>query len=530
VKQHETQQGSFPRGRRARAQHAFALLIAVLAAIVMGSAVAQANPSAVLRVATIGEPPMLDPMATTVASTGAIAQHIFETLYTVDENWAIVPMLATSLPEVSADSLVMRIPLREGIKFHDGSTLVADDVVASLERWLVTATRGRGTAPFVESIEATDDHTVTITLNRVYSPLLSFLAMNTATASIMPKEIAQTEGALTQYVGTGPFSFLEWRPDRYIRLARFEDYQPRSEPASAYGGAREAKVAEIQFIPVPDANTRLAGLIGGEYDYAESLNTESISRLRTSGTAIGDVVEPFAYPVIVFNAAQGAAVDPTTRLAMQAALDLEAMLLAGLGEPEFFKLEGSWYPEGSPFYSDAGTDLYDVNDPERARELLAESSYAGEPIRILTSQQFDFLYRMSIVAADNLRDAGFNVDLQVLEWATLISRRGDPAAWEAYWSYGNFYPEPTAYSFIVGPGAGGWTTDEKIAILDGMNSAEDLDERAAWWGQMQELLYTDAPVIRIGEMYGLAGRSNRVLVGEGHRTLPIPYYWNVALP
>src|SRR5690606_16699476 len=150
-------------------------------------------------------------------------------------------------------------------------------------------------------------------------------------------------------------------------------------------------------------------------------------------------------------------------------------------------------------------------------------------IRILTSQQYPFLYRMSVVAADNLAEAGFNVDLQVLEWATLTSVRGDISAWEAYWTYGSFNPEPTSYSFIVGPGAGGWTSDEKSAILEEMNSALTTAERAAAWAKMQELMYRTAPVIRVGEMYGLTGRSNDVTVPESYRSLPVAYYWNVSV-
>lgn len=506
-------------------------LMLTLAALflVLGPGIAAAQEGSVLRVATIGEPPMLDSIATTAASTAAIAQHIWETLYTVDENWALAPMLAERLPDVSEDGRVFTIPLRQGVLFHDGTTMTANDVVASLERWLEQATRGRGTAPYVEAIEATGDYTVTIRLNERYSPLIYYLSMNTASASIMPRALAETEGALTEYVGTGPFQFLEWRPDRYIRLVRFEDYQARAEAPSAYGGQRSADVDEIQFIPVPDANTRLAGLLGGEYDFAEGLNTESLPRLESASDVEPVIVRPFAYPVMIFNIGDGALTDTATRLAVQAALDLEGMLLAGLGSPEFYSLQGSWYPEGSPFYTEAGVEFYNNYDPARASELREQSPYNGEPIRILTSQQYEFLYRMSIVAAENLRAAGFEVDLQVLEWATLIERRNDPTLWEAYWTYGNFYPEPTSYSFLVGAGAGNWSPQEKLDILAGMNDAIDEATRVEWWSRLQELLYTEAPVVRIGEMYGLTGHRTNVQPGEGHFALPIPYYWNVSI-
>ncbi|MEX2540660.1 MAG: ABC transporter substrate-binding protein [Trueperaceae bacterium] len=268
---------------------------------------------------------------------------------------------------------------------------------------------------------------------------------------------------------------------------------------------------------------------GGEYDFADALNTESLSRLENSGVVTPMIVRPFAFPVMIINVASGALTDPEVRRAVQASFDHESMLLAGLGGPEFYELNGSYYPEGSPYYSTAGTEQYNTFDVEAAREILAGSPYDGEPIRILSSQQYEFLYRMSIVAAENLRAAGFNVDLQVVEWATLTERRADPGAWEAYWTFGNFNPEPTSYSFLVGPGHGQWSPEEKEQILRDLNAARTTQERAELWSRLQALLYEQVPVIKIGDMFGLAGVSSDVELGDSHIQLPIPYFWNIGI-
>ena len=505
-----------------------ALLFVVLS-LAGFAAAQQQDAGSVLRIATVGEPPTLDSTSTTANISATIAQHMFETLYTYDENWDIVPMLADDLPQISDDGLTLTIPLRTDVPFHNGQVMTAEDVVASLNRWQELSSRGQAAADAISSITPLDESTVEITLERPYSPLVSYLAMSTAAASILPKDIAERDEPLSEYVGTGPFQFVEWRPDRYIRLERFEDYAARTDAASGYGGERSANVEELRFIPVPDATTRVAGLLGGEYEYADNLNSEALPRLVGDDAVEPVTVRPFAFPVMIINTAEGALTDVGVRQALQAALDLESMLLAAFGDEQFYSLEGSYYPPGSPFYTSSGTEQYNNFDPDAAREMLEASAYSGEPIRIVTSQQYEFLYRMSLVAAENLRAVGFEVDLQVVEWATLTERRTDPAAWEAYWTYGGFIPEPTAYSFLVGPGWGNWHPEVKQEILDRLNAAYSTDERVEHWSALQTLLYEEVPVVKVGDFYNLAGKRQNVVTGDEYVATPNPYFWNVAL-
>src|SRR5690625_1197798 len=257
-------------------QRRLAVLL-ISAATLFSSASAQNADT--IRVATIGEPPSLDSMVTTADLTATITQHIFETLYAFGDSWDIVPLIAAELPTISEDGTVIDIQLRTGITFHDGSALDSADVVASLQRWMELSPRGQAVANATVSLEATGDYAIRLTLSEPFSPLLSYLAINTAAASIMPEELASTRDPLSEYIGSGPYSFMEWVPDRYIRLQRFDGYLSRAEDRNGYGGGREALVNEIRFVPVPDASTRIAGLLGGEYDFADNLNTEAYPRL-----------------------------------------------------------------------------------------------------------------------------------------------------------------------------------------------------------------------------------------------------------
>ena len=227
-------------------------------------AYAQTN-GGIIDVATIGEPPTLDPMASTADLVGIITQHMFETLYTFDAKWGPTPLLAAALPTVSEDGMTLTIPLRTGIKFHDDSVMTAADVVASLERWIKIATRGKQAGEVITGITATDDSTVTITLSKPFAPLLALLSLNNAAAIIIPAANA-AQDPLTSFIGTGPYKLKERLPDQYIQLVRFDGYQSLGGEIDGYGGARNQYLDEIRFVPVPDPNTRIGAAMAGQYD------------------------------------------------------------------------------------------------------------------------------------------------------------------------------------------------------------------------------------------------------------------------
>ena len=198
------------------------LIATAIASLLMASAnapaLSQSSEESVLTIATQGEPPTLDPVGVTADLVGIITQHVFETLFTFDKEWAVIPLLAAEAPTLSDDGLVYTIPLRTDVKFHDGSVMNADDVVASLERWTNLSPRGKTVAPSIASIVAKDPATVVITLNQTYAPLLPLLSMNNGAAVIVPKAQINEDGSLKEMIGTGPYSFLEHKPDQYIRL------------------------------------------------------------------------------------------------------------------------------------------------------------------------------------------------------------------------------------------------------------------------------------------------------------------------
>ena len=502
-----------------------AVAVATALGFAGGSALAAPVRGGAANIAMIGEPQTLDPMASTADLVGIITQHVYELLYTFDANWNVTPMLAESMPAISKDGLVYTIPLRKGVKFHNGKEMTSDDVVASLKRWQDTASRGKAVAKEIKSLEAKGPNTIVITLNRPYAPLLAHLALPNGFAAIMAKDSIATP--LTQFIGTGPYMFKERKPDQYVQLVRYDGYSARKEPASGYAGKREAWIDELRFIPVPNANTRVEGSLSGQYQFADLLPVESYARLENAPNVKPVLTSPFGFPYLVLNTKQGPLTSVTLRQAVEAALNNADMMGAGFGDPKFYTTEASHYARNTPFYSTAGTENYGKGDAKKAATLVANGKYDGTPIKILTSQQYDFHYRMALVMAENLKAAGFKVDMQVVDWSTLIQRRNDPALWDIYITHSAVLPDPTLTPPQLGDGAPGWwSSPAKEAALSALNAEADPKKRGALWGSVQAVVFTEVPYIRVGYFNSVTARSPKL---EGYVAMPWPFFWNTWL-
>lgn len=498
------------------------LLAAGLAALMAGtSGVALAQSSGgVLTVATIGEPPSLDVMQTPTDIVLTITQHIFETLYIYDAEWQPKPLLAADMPEISQDGLTYRIPLREGVTFHDGSAFDSADVVASLERWMEINSKGRQVAEVIETIEADGENAVIITLNSRYSPLLATLSQG---SPILPSE--KLGDQLTEFVGTGPYKLQERRPDQYTQLVRFEEYvSPEGEPSN-YAGHREAIADEIRFVPVPDANTRVEGLIAGQYDYADSLPVSAYERVESASNVESVIFQNAGWTSLNMNMAEGSLTSKALRQAVQVALNPSDLMLAAFSDERFFTVDGAFFPEGFFWHTEAGVERYGDGDPEAAAALIEEGGYDGTPIRILTSRQYEFHYKTGEVAKAYLEAAGFAVDLQVVDWATLTTRRADKGQWDIFITHSNFPGDPTTLNTITDTYPGWYTSDTKAeAVAAFMNAATD-DERFAAWGAIQTVIYDDAPLVKVGNFNALGGLASGV---SGYEPAYWPRFWNVT--
>src|SRR5712691_986631 len=287
----------------------------------------------VLKVAMIGEPPSLDPHRTMAIITQQIMRHVFETLYTIDKDWSPIPHLAEG-HTVTDGGRQYTITLRKGVRFHNGKELTAADVVASLNRWGRMATIGKALWKSVEAVDAKGPYEVVLHLKEPSGVLLSGLAVGALGAAfIYPKEVidATGDGQLKAFIGTGPFRFVEHKPDRHVRLARFKEYAARSEPPNGAGGKRVAYLNEILFIPVPVGAVRLAGVESGSYHYSLAIKQDQYDRILTIRSVEPRISRPSFWATAVLNHKQGLMTSKKVRQALQAALDMEPIMAAVAG-------------------------------------------------------------------------------------------------------------------------------------------------------------------------------------------------------
>ena len=218
------------------ARHLGILTLLTVLVLTAGASAAQEQPKfgGVLKAATIGEPPSLDLHTTTATIVQQITWHIFEGLYTYDRNYTAIPLLVEG-HAVSDAGRTYTFRLRRGVKFHNGKELTSADVVPSLKRWGRLATSGKQFWKNVEGVDAKDPHTVAMYLKDTSGALLMGLARPNNGAVIYPKEVVEAagDGPVKEYIGTGPYRFVEHRPDRHVRLARFKDYVARTDPPTA---------------------------------------------------------------------------------------------------------------------------------------------------------------------------------------------------------------------------------------------------------------------------------------------------------
>jgi peptide/nickel transport system substrate-binding protein len=501
-----------------RLQAACVLSVAV-SALMPVAAQAQTR-GGVVSVAVVGEMPTFDPMASTADLVGTITQHYYETLFTFDSKWGVTPLLAAALPEISADGTEYVIELRPGVTFHNGDAMTSKDVVDSLKRWTRVASRGKQIASNITAIEAIDPSHVRIKLKEPYVPLLSLLAFNNAAAVVMPAGTPDT--APKQPIGTGPYMFAEYRPDQFLQLKRFDKYASRDETPDNYGGARHQYLDEIRFVPVPDVNTRIEGALAGQYDYADVIGAESVDRIK--GNAEPFILKPAVSYLYVLNTKQGPFANVKLRQAMQSAMNMEDTLAVAIGRKEFYAAKGAIYPEGYTWHTTNGVKgNYNTGDIEKAAKLAKEAGYDGKPIRILATRQNEINYQVALMASEYLKAAGFKVDLQVMDWATLLGRRANPELWDVFATGTPYLPDPALIATLSESYPGWWTSPERKAIFDAMNKEINPESRKALWADLQGLIYEQAPFMKIGDLNTLAAKSTKL---KGMRPAPWPFFWN----
>ncbi|MFA1821430.1 ABC transporter substrate-binding protein [Virgibacillus oceani] len=481
-----------------------------------------------LRVAHNAQPPTLDPHMTTAGVTSDMSRIAFETLVTVDMDYQPIPMLAESVEE-SDENDAFTFHLREGVTFHNGKEMTAEDVVASMNRWLensAVANEAFGDAEF----EEIDEYKVVLELEGSSSIALDVLASKEQFAAIMPKEVideADPEG-VNELIGTGPYEFAEWAQDQYVHFTKFDDYQPLDEPADGLGGKKEALVKDIYFDIVTDASTRVAGIQTGEYDIAFAIAFENYEQLAENP----DInLEPVytSNMDLIYNKGGGLMEDVTMRKAVNAAIDIDDILQASFSDEALFLADSGYMSNDIRHWaSDAGSEMYNENDPEKAQQLFDEAGYDGEEIVIMTTRDYEHYYNASVVISEQLEQIGINTSLEVYDWPTIVDRREDPEAWDLFVNAFPFKSDPTQLLQINSDFAGGVEDPTVVELLHAIRTSPSQEDAQEYWNELQEYAWTEfLPITKLGTFASIYAISDDV---EGFTVGQMgPMLWNTSV-
>jgi peptide/nickel transport system substrate-binding protein len=216
------------------------------------------------------------------------------------------------------------------------------------------------------------------------------------------------------------------------------------------------------------------------------------------------------------------------RQALLAAMSMEPALQVAIGPKELWKTTGSFMPDTTEWHSGAGVDKYSQNNAELAKKLAGEAGYKGEKIVFMASSSYKFHYDSTLVLVKQLQDAGFNVDHQIYDWATLVSKRGDATQWDIFFTHHGFVPDPVLFSFMSTAYPGWWETEKKVALAKEFVETMDFAARKAVWDKIQALVYEEVPVAKLGDHFSYDIYSPKVQ-GLSESSLIWPKFWGVSI-
>lgn len=516
-----------------------------LATAVLLSTTALAG-AATLRTATDSDLKILDPVSTTTAITIIHGLKVYDTLFSMDENETPQPQMVDSYT-VSEDGLTYRFKLRDGLAFSDGSPVESKDVIASLKRWAQKRSEGQLMNERLEAITATGADSFEIKLTKPFGLLIRALANPVLPMFVMREEEAAIDPSaqITTVIGSGPFVFRQdlWRPGDMVVYEKSTTYKPRAEKASGQAGGKVVHIDRLEERYMPDGNTALQALRNGELDFLYSPPQDAVESLRQDPNFTVSVIDNQGMMgTIRLNTLHAPFDNVYARQAMQALIDQPSILSTMVGSKDMYRVCYSIFGCGTvPFETEAGADAWKGQNLEKAKELLQKSGYDGRPIVVMIPSDDDQLMNQSLVLVEFMRQAGFTVDPQSMDWSTLSSRRentGDPAkdpktTWDVFgtWLPGSFFKDPFNLALVAtgDPKTAwyGWPKDEKLETLRAAwIDAPTPEEQRKIIDDIQVQYYASMPQVYTGQFYQASvwrSAVKDVLAGS------YPVYWNLTV-
>jgi peptide/nickel transport system substrate-binding protein len=482
-----------------------------------------------------------DPIWSTTTVARNFGYMIWDTLYGWGSDLTSKPQMCEG-HEVSADGLTWRFRLREGLKFHDGSPVRAADCVASMQRWMKRDGFAQRIEAATSAIDVASDRDFVMHLKKPFPLLAHGLGKPTANVCfIMPERIARTDPykQIDEYIGSGPYVFNrnEWSPGALASFKRFDGYVPRQEPPNFVAGGKQANFERIEWNIITDPATSSAAIQAGEQDWWQTPTVDLLPTLRKANGVVVERLDDYGVVgVMRFNMLHPPFDNVKLRRAILPALNQADFMNAVMGgDPELTRINVGVFTPGSPLANTAGLEtLTRARDLALAKKLVAESGYNGEKIVFISPGDYPVLNAECLVGADLLGKLGINVDLQSMDWGTMIQRRNikdtnEKGGWNAFctgWEGLNLV-DPGAHYPIAGNGEKGWfgwfSSQKMEDLRTAWFDAPDLATQKQVAEQIQLDVWQEAPYYPLGQW--LQPIAHRTTI-DGIVKSPFPLFWS----
>jgi peptide/nickel transport system substrate-binding protein len=515
----------------------FASAVALAAALSSAAVSAQT-----LRVVMHSDVKALDPIWSGAYITRNHGYMLYDTLFAIDEKLEVKPQMVETWT-TSDDGLVWTFKLREGLEWHDGTPVTAEDCIASLKRWSARDSMGQKLAQSLKEYKVVDPRIFQIVLKEKFGPLLEALGKPSVVVPfMMPKKTAETDAfkPIDDYVGSGPFIFRkdEWKPGEKLVYVKNPKYRPRAEPASGLAGGKVVNVDRVEWVWIPDPETQLNALINGEIDMIEGVSHDHLAILEKDKNIRLIPGRTSNQYVFRMNWLQPPFNNVKVRQAASYALNQEEFLQANIGDKRFYRVCKAMFTCDTPLASTAGMDGLIEGNVAKARQLLQEAGYDGTPVVIPQPTDLGVIKQLAPVAKSQLERAGFKVEVQPMDWQSMVTRltskKGPPSegGWNAFgtsWVQLDILdPLMTPYLLSTCDKArAGWPCDEHMEKLrDKFVKATTDAEKKAAAEEVQRYAMQIVTHVPLGEWFGAqAVRSN---IETRPVPPPITTFWGIS--
>ncbi len=513
---------------------------AIAAGLVVGATGPALAQSKVLKFVQNGNLTILDPIWTTAYVTRNHGYLIYDTLFASNEKNEVQPQMVDKY-EVSADKTVWTFTLRDGLEWHDGKPVTSEDCIASIKRWGARDAMGLKLMDFVKEFKEVSPKTFQMVLKEPYGLVLDSLGKPSSQVPfMMPKRVADTDPfkQIDSQIGSGPFVYVnaESKAGEKHVYSKNAKYKPRSEAPSGLAGGKVVKVDRVEIIEMPDVQTQVNAMLAGEIDLLEQPPHDLIPILKKDkGVTMVDW-NPLGHQFIIrFNHMQPPFNNPKVRLAALYSMRQEDYLKATVGEAEYYKVCGAVFVCGTPNAVDAPNGMFIKPDFEKSKALLKEAGYDGTPIVLMQSTTLPVLTNTAPVTKQLLEQGGFKVDMQSMDWQTLVTRRTNKnppkeGGWNVFhtFSVAADIMNPIATSYMVAQGDKswfGWPVDPEMEkIRDAYAKEPDPVKAKALATAVQNRALETAQYGWLGQWYGPGAMRSNV---SGWLKAPVPVMWNI---